>query len=132
MRLIMHRLRLARAPSTVVRRSVLRRVLQIGLAVYLVLGISGLAPVVSNAIAGEHADCCADCEDPGCPEQDGRECPPQCDDCVCPCGVAPLVIGAPPAPLMSPPASDAPHLTGERSHEAPVLRGVFRPPRLSV
>jgi hypothetical protein len=111
---------------------VIRRALQIGLAVYLVLGISGLAPVVSEAIAGAHGDCCADCEDPGCPEQDGQECPPQCDDCVCPCWVAPLVGAAPAAALMSPAAQDAPYLVGERTHQAPVLRGVFRPPRLSA
>jgi len=115
---------------------VLRRALQIGLAaqlvLWLVLGISGLAPVVSEAIAGAHGDCCADCDDPGCPEQDGQECPPQCDDCVCPCWVAPLVIAAPSAELVSPAAQDARYLIGERTHETPVLRGVFRPPRLSV
>jgi hypothetical protein len=107
-------------------------VLQIGLAAYLVLGISGLAPVVSEAIAGVHGDCCADCEDPDCPEQHGQECPPQCDDCVCPCWVAPLVVAVPSLELVSPPAQDAPSLFGERTHEAPVLRGVFRPPRLWV
>lgn len=109
-----------------------RRVLQIGLAVYLVLGVGGLAPVVSEAIAGVHDDCCADCEDPGCPEQDGQECPPQCDDCVCPCWVAPLVVGSPAMVLVIQPADRAPYVTGDVTHEPPVLRGVFRPPRLSV
>ena len=110
----------------------LKRALQIGLAVYLVLGISGLSPVVSETIAGAHGECCSDCEDPGCPEQEGQECPPQCDDCVCAFWVAPLLIGAPTSGLLSPPAKDAQYLTREVVYEPPVLRGVFRPPRLSA
>ena len=104
----------------------------IGLAVYLVMGMTGLVPVVTEAIAAAHGDCCAECEDPGCPEQDGQECPPQCDDCVCPCWLAPLVIAAPSPALVPPLAQDAPCLAGEVTHEPPVLRGVFRPPRLSA
>lgn len=109
-----------------------RRALQIGLAVYLVIGLSGLAPVVSEAVASEHGDCCTDCEDPGCPEQHGQECPPQCDDCVCPCWVAPLVVVGSASSLLTPLAQDVPYLVGDVTHEPPLLRGVFRPPRLSV
>ena len=110
----------------------LRRALQIGLAAYLVLGISGLAPVVSEAIAGAHGDCCADCEDPGCPEQNGQKCPPQCDDCVCPYWVAPLLTAESASEPVRPAPQEAGYLTGGGNHEPPVLSGVFRPPRLSA
>lgn len=109
-----------------------KRALQIALAAYLVLGVSGLVPVISEAIAAAHGDCCSDCDDPGCPEQEGQECPPQCDDCVCPCWVAPLIVAGRSAPLLSPPPQAVAYLVGETPHEQPVLRGVFRPPRLSA
>lgn len=107
----------------------LKRAFQIGLAVYLVMGVSGLAPVFSEAIAGVQDDCCSDCEDPDCPDHDGQECPPQCDDCVCPCWVAPLVIAASPVGLDSPPSQDMRYVIREVTLEQPVSSGVFRPPR---
>lgn len=105
------------------------RALQIGLVVYLVVGISGLSPVVSEAIAGAHDDCCADCDDPDCADHEGQECPPQCDDCVCPSWVAPLIIAAPSSWEASPPEQDMPYVHGEITLEQPVSSGVFRPPR---
>lgn len=109
----------------------LRRALEIGLAIYLVIGIGGLAPVVSEAIAGAHDDCCADCDDPACPDEEGRECPPQCDDCVCPSWAAPLLAAASAPGLVIPGAGAAPYLTAEAAHEPPLAPGVFRPPRLA-
>lgn len=104
----------------------LRRALKLGLALYLAIGIAGLAPALSEALAG---DCCEDCADPGCPEESGRECPPRCSDCLCRHWVAPLVIAAPPVRLESAAVQDAAYAIADLSHESPILRGVFRPPR---
>ena len=107
----------------------LARILHIGLALYLVLGVSGLAPVLAEAVAGVHAECCSDCDDPDCPEQHGQECPPQCDECVCPTWVAPQLLAAVAPDHPRETVAELAARSGEVTHDAPPLRGVFRPPR---
>lgn len=100
------------------------------LALFVALQVSGLVEFVADvtASAAESSDgCCSDCP----LEKSGRECPPGCPNCHCTHGgsaLPPSCVTAfldafdPRAPMADEPVvAEAPR--------APVLPGVFRPPR---
>ena len=125
-----------RSRSLVVERSRAARLLALVLRALVLLvsvELSGLACVAAQMIAfgaETSADCCSDCP----LEKSGKECPPGCPNCHCSYGGTAL----PPAvetelasafdPEMNVPAAPV----GVAEPRAPVMPGVYRPPRFAL
>jgi hypothetical protein len=90
-------------------------------------GLVHVAVDVATAIAGiEDHDECPD-------EQNGRECPPGCPICHCSHSTValPPVVAAAFVDAFDPATTVAPEPTAAAAPRAPVLPGVYRPPRFA-
>ena len=98
---------------------------------YLIMGMGGVTPSVFADVFYAASDCCTDCSEPDCPDHEGDGCPPLCADCVCLNYVSTMIpVASTVASLVC--STETPQTAFEESeHQAPVMPGIFRPPRLS-
>ena len=109
----------------------LRRISQIVLTIYLVMGLGGVTPTVLADVFHAASDCCTDCGESDCPDQEGDGCPPQCTDCVCINYMSPMAPAPSGAGPSVPYVDTGPALSADTNHESPTMPGIFRPPRFS-
>lgn len=97
---------------------------------FLVLGGTRLATTLSLLVGNdaETVECCTDCP----LDASGRECPPQCPICQCSHGAPaalPQATQELPLDTLTASASSRPIPYEARLAKAPLLSGLYRPPR---
>jgi hypothetical protein len=112
----------ARLVSLVVRALVLLVSIELS-------GLAGVAAEMAAMNAEGSADCCSDCP----LEKSGKECPPGCPNCHCSHGGAVFApaVATELADAFDPARTVVAAPTDPAAPRAPVLPGVYRPPRFA-